>query len=286
MPIVVGVAFRRCTRAYWFDPGPLEPAEGADVVVETAKGLDIGHVRIAPTEVAEADLQAPLKRVVRLATKRDLDSVARNRDRAARALQVCGARIRHHRLPMKPLTADFAFDSSQVTVYFSADTRVDFRDLVKDVAGQLRCRVQLLQVGARDQAKMLGGVGTCGRELCCSSFMTDFMPVSMRMAKDQSLFLNPAKFSGACGKLMCCLRYEHEVYVAAKRILPPLGASIETPVGKGRVVGLQMLREQITVQLDDAEAAVVVAPQDCTWQARHAANHPIDDDLEGSDLED
>lgn len=286
MPRVVGVAFRRCTRAYWFDPGPLEPAEGADVVVETAKGLDIGQVRIAPTDVSEDDLQAPLKRVVRLATKRDLDSVARNRDRAARALQVCGARVRHHRLPMKPLTADFAFDSSQVTVYFSADTRVDFRDLVKDVAGQLRCRVQLLQVGARDQAKMLGGVGACGRELCCSSFMAEFMPVSMRMAKDQSLFLNPAKFSGACGKLMCCLRYEHEVYVAAKRILPPLGAAIDTPSGKGRVVALQMLREQITVQLDDTESTVVVAPQDCIWQARHTPNHHVDDDLDVSELED
>jgi cell fate regulator YaaT (PSP1 superfamily) len=286
MPLAVGVAFRRCTRAYWFDPGSLEPAEGADVVVETAKGLDIGHVRIAPVDVPESELQAPLKRVVRIATKRDLDSVTRNRDRAARALQVCGVRIRHHKLPMKPLAADFAFDSSQVTVYFSADTRVDFRDLVKDVAGQLRCRVQLLQVGARDQAKMLGGVGTCGRELCCSSFITEFMPVSMRMAKDQSLFLNPAKFSGACGKLMCCLRYEHEVYVAAKRILPPLGATIETPMGKGRVVGLQMLREQVTVQLDDAEGTVAVAPHDCTWRAHPAAaNHP-DDELEGSDLED
>jgi cell fate regulator YaaT (PSP1 superfamily) len=133
---------------------------------------------------------------------------------------------------------------------------------------------------------MLGGVGTCGRELCCSSFITEFMPVSMRMAKDQSLFLNPAKFSGACGKLMCCLRYEHEVYVAAKRILPPLGATIETPMGKGRVVGLQMLREQVTVQLDDAEGTVAVAPHDCTWRAHPAAaNHP-DDELEGSDLED
>ena len=254
MPVCVGVAFKRVAKSYWFDPGDLALTEGQRVVVETTRGLEIGSIKIGPHEVPAEEMQAPLKRVLRSSTEADHKQERQNRDRAKQALTVCRERVAYHELPMKLLQAEYCFDGSQVTVYFASESRVDFRDLVRDVAAQLRCKVQLHQVGARDQAKMIGGVGPCGLTLCCASFLTEFAPISMKMAKDQSLFLNPVKFSGVCGKLMCCLRYEHETYVDAKKRLPQIGEIVMSPEGQAKVIDLNLLKETALVQLLESKA--------------------------------
>ncbi len=216
MPNAVGVAFRQLGRQYWFDAGDLSLRVGDQVIVETTKGLELGVVKTLCRSFSDVSPSAPLKPVLRRATPEDEAQIERNTARAQAIMKTASERVRHHGLPMKLLSAELSYDGFQVVISFIAESRVDFRELVRDLAGQLRCRVQLYQVGARDQARMVGGYGTCGREFCCRAFLTDFAPISMRMAKDQSLFLNPAKFSGACGKLMCCLRYEHDVYVETK----------------------------------------------------------------------
>jgi cell fate regulator YaaT (PSP1 superfamily) len=249
MPRVVGVAFKRVAKSYWFDPGTYALKDFDRVVVETTRGLEIGTVRVTPRDVVESELQAPLKKVIRFAEPRDMEQEARNKEKARASMKLCAERVRHLNLPMRVLQAEYNFDGTQITVYFSAESRVDFRELVKDLAGILRCKVQLHQVGARDQAKMIGGVGPCGLTLCCSTFLTEFAPISMKMAKDQSLFLNPVKFSGVCGKLMCCLRYEHENYVEAKVRLPQIGDIVMTPKGQGRVMDVNIIREDVMVQL-------------------------------------
>jgi cell fate regulator YaaT (PSP1 superfamily) len=251
MPQVVGVAFKRVAKSYWFDPGDHSLKDFDRVIVETTRGLEIGTVRVTVRTVSEEELQAPLKNVLRLAEESDLEQEARNKEKARQAMKLCAERVRRFELPMKVLQAEYSFDSSQITVYFSAESRIDFRELVKDLAGQLRCKVQLHQVGARDQAKMIGGIGPCGLTLCCSTFLTEFAPISMKMAKDQSLFLNPVKFSGVCGKLMCCLRYEHENYVEARDRLPQIGDLVRTPKGQARVLDVNIIREDVLVQLNE-----------------------------------
>jgi len=253
MPVCVGVAFKRVAKSYWFDPAGLELEEEERVVVETARGAELGTVKISPREIVPDEIQAPLKRVLRRAEAPDLELERRNRQKAKQALAVCQERVKWHALPMKLLQAEYNFDSTQVTIYFAAEARVDFRELVRDVAGQLRCKVQLHQVGARDQSKMIGGIGPCGLTLCCSTFLTEFAPISMKMAKDQSLFLNPVKFSGVCGKLMCCLRYEHDTYVEAKKRLPLIGEIVMSPKGQGKVMDLNLLKETALVQLMESK---------------------------------
>src|SRR5579884_2269846 len=254
MALCVGVAFKRVAKSYWFDPGALDLQEEDRVVVETTRGTELGTVKISPRQVVDHEIQAPLKRVLRLAQRADLEQERRNREKARQALTICQERVRFHGLPMKLLMAEYSFDGSQVTIYFAAETRVDFRELVRDVAGQLRCKVQLHQVGARDQSKLIGGIGPCGLTLCCSTFLTEFAPISMKMAKDQSLFLNPVKFSGVCGKLMCCLRYEHDTYVEAKKRLPQIGEIVMSPRGQGKVLDLNLLKETALVQLLESKA--------------------------------
>lgn len=251
MPLVVGVTFRKVGKVYYFDPGDLPLKEGDFVIAETARGVEFGEVVLEPRQVPDEELVAPLKKVVRVASGSDLEREASNRDREKHAFEVCERKIAEHGLPMKLLDAESAFDGSQVTFSFSADGRVDFRDLVKDVAGALRTKVQLHQIGVRDEAKIIGGYGTCGRSLCCATFLSGFDPVSMRMAKDQSLFLNPAKFSGVCGKLMCCLRYEHEFYKEAQRKLPAVGAIIETDRGRAKVLDVNVVSNTLTVETED-----------------------------------
>ncbi len=251
MPLVVGVSFRKVGKVYYFDPVELELNEGDFIIAETARGMEFGEVVLEPREVGEEDLVAPLKPIVRLATGDDLQREASNREREAYAFQVCQSKIAKHNLPMKLLESEYAFDGSQVTFSFSADGRVDFRELVKDVAGTLRTKVQLHQIGVRDEAKLIGGYGTCGRPLCCATFLSSFDPISMKMAKDQSLFLNPAKFSGCCGKLMCCLRYEHDFYKQAQRSLPSVGAVLPLEKGEGRVVDINYVSGEITVQTEE-----------------------------------
>lgn len=251
MPLVVGVSFRRVGKVYYFDPGEIKLKEGDFVIAETARGVEFGEVVLDPREVGEDEIVAPLKRIVRQATGDDLQREASNREREAHAQEVCERKIAEHNLPMKLLEAEFAFDGSQVTFSFSADGRIDFRDLVKDVAGALKTKVQLHQIGVRDEAKLIGGFGTCGRGLCCATFLSAFDPISMKMAKDQSLFLNPAKFSGVCGKLMCCLRYEHDYYKASQKRLPSVGAILQLENGRAKVVDVNCISNVITVQTEE-----------------------------------
>lgn len=251
MPLVVGVTFRKVGKVYYFDPGDLQLREGDFVIAETARGIEFGEVVLEPREVPADELVAPLKKLVRVATGDDLEREASNREREKNAFVVCERKIAEHNLPMKLLDAEIAFDGSQITFSFSSDGRVDFRELVKDVAGALRTKVQLHQIGVRDEAKIIGGYGTCGRSLCCATFLSSFEPVSMKMAKDQSLFLNPAKFSGACGKLMCCLRYEHEFYREAQRKFPAVGAIIELDRGRAKVIDVNVISGTLTVETED-----------------------------------
>jgi cell fate regulator YaaT (PSP1 superfamily) len=251
MPRVVGISFRRVGKVYYFDPGELNPREGDFVIAETSRGLEFGEVMLEAKEIPTEELVAPLKKIVRLASGQDLDREASNRDSEARGFDMCQRKISEHSLPMKLIDAERSFDGTQITFYFSSENRVDFRDLVKDLSQALNLKVQLHQIGVRDEAKLLGGYGTCGRPLCCATFLNNFEPVSMKMAKDQSLFLNPAKFSGICGKLMCCLKYEHEVYKDAKTRLPAVGAFVETPRGPGKVIDVNVISEMLTVQTEE-----------------------------------
>ncbi|MCX8052330.1 MAG: stage 0 sporulation family protein, partial [Armatimonadetes bacterium] len=251
MPLVVGVTFRRVGKVYYFDPGELELREGDFVIAETARGMEFGEVVIPPREVSDDELVAPLKKICRIATGDDLEREASNREREKQAFEVCERKIAEHNLPMKLLDAECTFDGSQITFSFSAEGRVDFRELVKDVASTLRTKVQLHQIGVRDEAKLIGGYGECGRPLCCATFLSTFEPISMKMAKDQSLFLNPSKFSGLCGKLMCCLRYEHEFYKQAQRRLPAVGAIIELDKGRAKVINVNVITNMLTVETED-----------------------------------
>jgi len=251
MPLVVGVCFRKAGKIYYFDPAGLDLHEGDIVIAETARGIEMGHVMTEIKDVPEEEITPPLKKVLRKATPEDLDREEANRQKEAHAFQVCLQKIQKHNLPMKLIEADYSFEGNQVTFHFAAETRVDFRELVKDLASSLRIKVQLHQVGVRDEAKLLGGMGVCGRALCCATFLSDFQPVSMKMAKEQSLFLNPIKFSGVCGKLMCCLKYEYPTYKEAKERLPAVGSMVETPRGIGKVSHVNVIKELVAVELDD-----------------------------------
>ena len=250
MPLVVGVSFRRVGKVYYFDPGDLKLREGDFVIAETARGIEFGEVMVEPRQIPEEELVAPLKKVIRQATGDDLDREAVNREREHEALETCQQKILEHDLPMKLIDAEFTFEGSQITFSFIAESRVDFRDLVRDLASTLKTKVQLHQVGVRDQAKLIGGYGSCGCRLCCAAFLNSFEPISMKMAKDQSLFLNPAKFSGVCGKLMCCLHYEHDFYKEAKDRLPAVGAMVQTERGVGKVVDMNIITGTLTIEIE------------------------------------
>jgi len=251
MPLVVGVSFKKVGKVYYFDPAGLELQEGDLVVAETARGVEFGEVLMEPKEVPEEDIVPPLKKVVRKATPGDVQKEETNREKEKKAFSTCQQKIQTHNLPMKLIEAEYCFDGSQVTFYFSAEGRVDFRELVRDLASALKTRVQLHQVGVRDEARLFGGMGPCGRSLCCCSFLGGFEPVSMKMAKEQSLFLNPLKFSGICGKLMCCLKFEYPIYKEVKSRMPPVGSIVETPKGNGKVIEINVIKETISVELED-----------------------------------
>ncbi|WP_100400526.1 PSP1 domain-containing protein [Bacillus sp. FJAT-44742] len=250
---VVGVRFKKAGKIYYFSPGELAIEEGQWVIVETARGIEYGKVVLGTKEVGEDDVVLPLKKVIRLATEQDNQNVAENMQLAKKAYDVCVSKINEHKLDMKLVEVEYTFDRNKVLFYFTADGRIDFRELVKDLASIFRTRIELRQIGVRDEAKMLGGVGPCGRILCCSTFLGDFEPVSIKMAKDQNLSLNPAKISGLCGRLMCCLKYENDTYETAKKELPDVGQQIKTPDGKGKVIGLNILERVIQVSLSDPD---------------------------------
>ncbi len=249
---VVGVRFKKAGKVYYFDPLDFVVEAGQSVIVETARGIEYGEVVIGNKEIAEEDLVLPLKPVLRIATDEDREVVEENRRKAEEALQVCHAQIINHNLDMKLVDVEYTFDRNKVIFYFTADGRVDFRELVKDLAAVFRTRIELRQIGVRDEAKMLGGMGPCGRPLCCATFLGEFDPVSIRMAKDQNLSLNPAKISGICGRLMCCLKYETDSYEEAKDSLPDIGGYVETVFGIGKVIGLNILEKIVQVELEDS----------------------------------
>lgn len=254
---VVGVRFKKAGKIYYFDPVDIEVSKGEFVIVETARGIEFGKVVIGRKQVGEKDVVLPLKRVLRLANSKDKLTVEENKAAAKTAFETCVEKINEHDLDMKLVDVEYTFDRNKVLFYFTADGRIDFRELVKDLAAIFRTRIELRQIGVRDEAKMLGGIGPCGRVLCCSSFLGDFEPVSIKMAKDQNLSLNPAKISGLCGRLMCCLKYENDHYESAKQELPDIGKELVTSHGKGRVVGLNILEQLVQVEVYELERVLV-----------------------------
>ncbi|WP_366923406.1 stage 0 sporulation family protein [Metallumcola ferriviriculae] len=248
---VVGVRFKNAGKIYYFDPGETTPNLGDNVIVETSRGVEFGEVVVAPKQVSEDEIVSPLKRVVRMATIEDQNKVGENLEKETEAFNICLQKIEKHGLPMKLVDVEYTFDVSKIIFYFTADGRVDFRELVRDLASVFRTRIELRQIGVRDEAKLIGGIGSCGRVLCCKAFLGDFDPVSIRMAKDQNLSLNPNKISGICGRLMCCLKYEADTYKKARHLFPDQGDTVSTPEGKGRVINTNVLKETVLVQLED-----------------------------------
>lgn len=260
MDEVVGVRFKRAGRVYYFDPADIELQVSDRVVVKTARGLELGYVAIAPAQVLDSEVGEPLKSVVRKATDDDFKCAQELEGKSRQALVKCGEFIDKLELPMKLLSAEYDLSSRRLTFFFSAGERVDFRELVKELNSYFKVRVELRQVGTRDEAKLIGGFGRCGRPLCCMTFLSEFNPVSIKMAKEQSLPLNPMKISGICGRLMCCLAYESELYREMKRKLPKEGRRVTTPMGGAKVVGTNPLKETVLVELESG--ATVEFPLD------------------------
>ena len=264
MATVIGVRFKKPGKVYYFDPCGLDVKMDDPVVVETVRGVEMGECARAPYEVPDEDIVPPLRKVVRIATDEDITQVEQNRENERKAYDICQEKIAHHKLEMKLVDVEYAFDCSKIVFYFTANGRVDFRALVKDLAAVFKTRIELRQIGVRDEAKMLGGLGPCGRPICCGTFLGDFQPVSIKMAKEQNLSLNPTKISGQCGRLMCCLKYEQEAYEELARVTPRIDSTVQTPDGIGVVLSNAMLRGQCTVQLeDDPDTPRVYACADC-----------------------
>lgn len=251
---VVGIRFQRAGKIYYFDPLDYDLETAMHVIVETARGIEMGTVLIPPKEVDDDKVVQPLKPVIRIATDDDEKVIEKNKEKEAEAYVICKEKIAKHGLDMKLVAAEYTFDNNKLLFYFTADGRIDFRELVKDLASVFRTRIELRQIGVRDETKMLGGIGICGRELCCRSYLTDFVPVSIKMAKEQNLSLNPTRISGVCGRLMCCLKNEQETYEYLNSRLPSVGDSVITPTGMhGEVSGVNVLRQLVKVVVDNGE---------------------------------
>jgi cell fate regulator YaaT (PSP1 superfamily) len=261
MPLVVGIRFKDSGKTYFFDPNSLETlSQGDHVIVETVRGLELAKVAYAPYVVAEEAVVGELKAVIRRAEDADFERMRLLGERHDEVLARCIEKIKEHSLPMRLIKAEYSFDGSRLTFYFTAEKRVDFRTLVRDLARTFKTRIELRQIGPRDEAKLLGGIGPCGRLLCCATFLPDYARVSIKMAKDQDLPLNPTKISGVCGRLLCCLSYEHDQYLAIKAELPRRGAWVQTPKGPGEVVAVNVVKETVTVELVGADAHEEFAP--------------------------
>src|SRR5699024_6161962 len=253
---VIGVRFKKAGKIYYFDPGNNDVETDQYVVVETVRGIEFGKAVITSKQVDEEDVVLPLKKVIRVAEEKDKITCVENHDLADKALESGTQKIKEHQLDMNLVDVEYTFDRNKIIFYFTADGRVDFRNLVKDLAATFKTRIELRQIGVRDEAKMLGGIGPCGRLLCCSTFLGDFEPVSIKMAKDQNRSVNPANISGLCGRLMCCLKYENDDYETAKREMPDIGEMVNTPYGEGKVVGLNILERVIHVELPENERVI------------------------------
>jgi len=246
----VGVRFKKAGKIYYFDPDDLEINVNDNVIVETIRGIEFGKAVLGIREVPETEIIAPLKKVLRVATDEDKKIYEENKAKEKEAFNICLQKIQQHNLGMKLIDVEYTFDNNKIIFYFTADGRVDFRELVKDLASVFKTRIELRQIGVRDEAKMISGLGPCGKTLCCSTFLGEFAPVSIKMAKEQNLSLNPTKISGICGRLMCCLKYEHETYECARKYMPKVGALVDTPEGKGEVVESNILLETVKVKLE------------------------------------
>ena len=245
---VIGVRFRKAGKVYYFDPAQMEIKMGDHVIVETARGIEFGEVVLGVREVDEKKVIQPLKSVIRMATKNDEELERKNKEKEHEAFQICQEKIRKHELQMKLIDAEYTFDNNKLLFYFTADGRIDFRELVKDLASVFKTRIELRQIGVRDEAKIMGGIGVCGRPLCCATYMPEFVPVSIKMAKEQNLSLNPTKISGVCGRLMCCLKNEEETYEELNSHLPGIGDYVTTPDKlKGEVLSVSVLRQRVKV---------------------------------------
>ena len=259
MKIIIGVSFRQAGKVYFFDPGDEQIERGEHVIVETAKGVEYGTVVVPNREMAEEKIVAPLKKIIRLATPKDEDIELKNREKEKDAYKICLEKIAKHRLEMKLIAAEYTFDNNKLLFYFTADGRIDFRELVKDLASVFRTRIELRQIGVRDETKICGGIGICGRTLCCHSYLSEFAPVSIKMAKEQNLSLNPTKISGVCGRLMCCLKNEEEAYEELNSRLPHIGSHVKTAEGlDAEVQSVSVLKQlvKVIVFLDDGEKEV------------------------------
>ena len=259
MTKVIGVRFRQAGKVYFFSPGKLHVKQGDKVIVETARGVEFGRVVTGPKDVKDEEITQPLKSVIRVATEEDKRNEEKNREKEKEAFDICLEKIRNHELDMKLINAEYTFDGNKVLFYFTADGRIDFRELVKDLAAVFRTRIELRQIGVRDETKIRGGIGICGRPLCCHTYLSDFAPVSIKMAKEQNLSLNPTKISGVCGRLMCCLTNEEETYEELNSRLPAIGDTVTTIEGlKGEVQSVSVLRQlvKVVVSLDDDEKEI------------------------------
>ena len=264
MAVVVGVRFKSVGKTYYFDPQNFELNPKDKVIVETARGIECGEVTFTNREVSDDEITAPLKSVIRLANAQDLRNIEENKQKEKEAFDICLKKIEEHGLDMKLVDVEYTLDRNKILFYFTADGRIDFRELVKDLAAIFRTRIELRQIGVRDESKMVGGLGVCGRPFCCNTFLGDFQPVSVKMAKEQSLSLSPVKISGTCGRLMCCLKYEQDAYEHLLRVTPKNGAVVETPEGKGTVVDFNLLTGMLKVSLEkrpDAAPLVISRKQ-------------------------
>lgn len=275
---IIGVRFRSSGKVYFFDPKGKTVRQGDFVVVDTARGPEFGEIAFQNRMISKKDLQSPLRGLIRLATKEDIDVNAENRTREKEAAEIFRKKVKEHNLQMKLIDVQFTFDNSKLLFYFTSEGRVDFRDLVKDLAGVFHTRIELRQIGIRDEAKLLGGLGACGRPLCCASFLSDFVQVSIKMAKEQGLSLNSAKISGTCGRLMCCLRYETESYAEELKLTPPVGSTVKTADGTGDVVANNPIAGTVRVFLKESEAFKQYKREDVTVLSR--GKQPANDDLD------
>jgi cell fate regulator YaaT (PSP1 superfamily) len=290
---VVGVRFKKAGKIYYFDPDDIEVQNNDFVIVETARGIEFGHVVVGPKEVTEEEIVTPLKKVLRIALDEDFETHRENKKKAKEALEICEKKVADHNLEMKLVDVEYTFDNNKVIFYFTADGRVDFRELVKDLASIFRTRIELRQIGVRDEAKMIGGVGPCGQVTCCTRFLGEFAPVSIKMAKEQSLSLNPTKISGLCGRLMCCLKYEQDTYEELLEKMPNVGDIVTTPQGRGIVVDTYTLLERVKakVKLEDGTEDILqfqvdeikrTGKYDSSYQKYHGNNRSSkDEDVKG-----
>ncbi len=286
---VIGVRFRTAGKVYFFDPGKLEIKQGDHVIVETARGIEYGTVIGAPREIEADKVVQPLKSVLRIANQKDDEQEASNRQKEKDAFKICLEKIRKHGLQMKLIDAEYTFDNNKVLFYFTADGRIDFRELVKDLASVFKTRIELRQIGVRDETKILGGIGICGRPLCCHTHLSEFAPVSIKMAKEQNLSLNPTKISGVCGRLMCCLKNEEETYEELNRKLPNVGDYVTTDDGlKGEVQSVNVLRQLVKVIVDvgDEKEIQEYRADQLRFKRRHGKNRKVEaNDPELKELE-